>query len=50
MTGTDQQKPNANSNGEHYMGGYGSLVTKEILAKRTASVEASFFCPTYIPG
>jgi len=45
MTGTDKQKPNASANDEHYIGGYGSLVTKEILAKRTASVEASFFLP-----
>jgi SAM-dependent methyltransferase len=45
MTGTDKQKPNAGSNEERYIGGYGALVTKEILARRTASVEAGFFLP-----
>lgn len=45
MTGTDEQKSNADANEEPYIGGYGSLVTKDILAKRTALVEASFFLP-----
>ena len=45
MKGTDDQKPNRDTSEERYLGGYSSLITKDILAKRTASVEASFFLP-----
>jgi hypothetical protein len=36
MKETDVQKSNEGANEERYIGGYSSLVTKEILAKRTA--------------
>jgi ubiquinone/menaquinone biosynthesis C-methylase UbiE len=50
MKETDVQKSNEGANEERYIGGYSSLVTKEILAKRTASLEASFFLPHLRPG
>jgi ubiquinone/menaquinone biosynthesis C-methylase UbiE len=50
MKETDVQKSNEGANEERYIVGYSSLVTKEILAKRTASVEASFFLPHLHPG
>jgi ubiquinone/menaquinone biosynthesis C-methylase UbiE len=50
MKETEAQQSNENANEERYLGGYGSLITKEILARRTASVEASFFLPHLRPG
>lgn len=45
MNETNGQKSNDDSRKERYIGGYSSLVTKDVLAKRTASVEAGFFLP-----
>jgi ubiquinone/menaquinone biosynthesis C-methylase UbiE len=42
---TTAQGSNEGAKEEHYIAGYGSRVTKEILAKRSASVEAAFFLP-----
>jgi ubiquinone/menaquinone biosynthesis C-methylase UbiE len=47
---TDVQKSDAGANEEHYIGGYSSLVTEGILAKRIASEEARFFLPHLRPG
>ena len=45
MNHTTAQGSNEGAKEEHYIAGYGSRVTKEILAKRSASVEAAFFLP-----
>jgi len=50
MPEPDVQKSNEGANEERYLGGYSSLITKDILARRTASVEASFLVPHLRPG
>ena len=50
MKKTAEQKSNEVTNEERYIGGYSSLVTKDILAKRTASVETGFFLLICVQG
>lgn len=49
MKESDNHPSGVDANEERYIGGYSSQV-KEILAKRTASVEAGFFLPHLRPG